>query len=228
MSIRAFLFDMDGLLLDTEAIHIRAYAELTARLGCPQSHETLKRFIGYSHPVACQWLMDEAGCPGPMEELIEAEQAIYFDILEKERPRPLSGVGEMFDAGDTLKFGRALVSSSVGFQVDPTMQIIATHLKRAGGWREHFQSVCTGDRVKERKPAPDLYELAMKELGLRPNECVAFEDSSAGIQAAVNAGLRVVAVPNLHLKPDEVVQGRTEYVYDTLLEVSRDLDRILK
>lgn len=228
MSIRAFLFDMDGLLLDTEAIHIRAYAELTARLGCPQSHETLKRFIGYSHLVACKWLMEEAGCPGPMEELIEAEQAIYFDILENEKPEPLPGVGAMFDACDRMKFSRALVSSSVGFQVDPTMQIITTHLKRPGYWREHFQSVCTGDRVKERKPAPDLYQLAMQELNVKPHECLAFEDSSAGIEAALNANLRVVAVPNLHLNADEVVKGRTDLVFKSLSEVAENLDRILK
>jgi beta-phosphoglucomutase-like phosphatase (HAD superfamily) len=228
MKIRAFLFDMDGLLLDTESIHIRAYAELTARLGYPQSHETLKRFIGYSHIVACKWLMDEARVPGPMEELVEAEQAIYFDILEKERPRPLPGVREMFDIGDARKFGRGLVSSSVGFQVDPTMQIVTSHLNRAGGWREHFQSISTGDRVKERKPAPDLYQLAMKEMGMKPSECVAFEDSSAGIQAAINAGLRVVAIPNMHLSSDEVVQGRTELVFKTLLDAAQNIDAILE
>ena len=228
MKIRAFLFDMDGLLLDTESIHIRAYAELTARLGYPQTHETLKRFIGYSHLVACKWLMDEARIPGPMEELIEAEQAIYFDILEKERPLPLPGVREMFDLGDARKFGRGLVSSSVGFQVDPTMQIITKHLNRTGAWREYFQSVSTGDRVKERKPAPDLYQLAMKEMGVKPAECVAFEDSSAGIQAAINAGLRVVAIPNMHLNADDVVQGRTPLVFKTLLEASANIDAILE
>ena len=227
MSIRAFLFDMDGLLMDTEALHIRAYAELTARVGRAQSPESLRRFIGHTHLVTCKWLIEEAGCRMTMDELADAEQVIYFELLEKERPPALPGVREMFDIGDRLKFGRALVSSSAGNQVHPTMQIIHTHLERDGVWRDHFQSICTGERVTNRKPAPDLYQLAMSEMGLEPNECVAFEDSPAGITSALAAGLRVVAVPNYHLDSDEVVQGRTPLVYKTLLDAAGDLERIL-
>jgi beta-phosphoglucomutase-like phosphatase (HAD superfamily) len=227
LSIRAFLFDMDGLLLDTESIHIRAYAELTSKLGRAQSHESLRQFIGHTHVVTCKWLIEEAGCRATMEELVEAEHARYFEILEEERPQPLPGVREMFDTGDRLKFGRALVSSSVKHQVDPTMQIVTDHLGKAGPWRDHFQAISTGDRVEARKPAPDLYLLAMKEMGLEPRECVAFEDSPAGITSALAAGLRVVAIPNLHLDADEVVQSRTPLVYRTLLDAATDLERIL-
>ena len=112
---KAFLFDMDGLLLDTEDVHIRAYAELTRQLGKPQTHETLTRFIGHSHPVACRWLIDEAGCIGEVEDMIAREQDIYFQLLTSERPHPLPGVKEMFDLSDELNMLRALVSSSVDY-----------------------------------------------------------------------------------------------------------------
>ena len=227
MSIRAFLFDMDGLLMDTEGLHIRAYAQLTAQLGRPQTAESMKRFIGHSNPTTCRWLIDECGCPGTVEELATAEQNIYYAMLEKERPAPLAGVREMFDLGDSLKFRRALVSSSVDSQVDPTMQIIVDHLGRGGNWRDHFHAIATGDRVAERKPAPDLYQLAMRELELTPDECIAFEDSHAGVSAALAAGLRVVAIPNFHLNADEVVQNRTPLVYETLLHAAQNLDQIL-
>jgi beta-phosphoglucomutase-like phosphatase (HAD superfamily) len=226
--IRAFLFDMDGLLLDTEAVHIRAYAELTRELGKPQTYETLTRFIGHSHPVACRWLIDEAGVVGEVDAMIAREQEIYFHMLHAERPHPLPGVKEMFDISDQLKMLRALVSSSVDYQVDPTMQIVSDHLGRGKPWKKNFQSICTGDRVEQRKPAPDLYLLAVRELGVKPDECVAFEDSPAGIEAACAAGLRVVAVPNFHLKEVDVVQGRTNYVFTTLLEVAANIEHILK
>ena len=227
MSIRAFLFDMDGLLMDTEALHIRAYVELTARLGRPQKAEALTRFIGHSNPTTCRWLIDEVGCKGTVEELAAAESQIYHELLEKERPAPLAGVREMFDLGDSLKFSRALVSSSADAQVDPTMQIIIDHLGRGGDWRDHFNAIATGDRVTHRKPAPDLYQLAMRELKLTPDECIAFEDSHAGVSSALAAGLRVVAIPNFHLNSDEVVQNRTPLVFETLLHASQNLDRIL-
>jgi len=219
---------MDGLLLDTEDVHIRAYAELTRQLGKPQTHETLTRFIGHSHPVACRWLIDEAGCAGEIEDMIAREQDIYFQLLTSERPHPLPGVREMFDLSDELKMLRALVSSSVYYQVDPTMQIVSDHLRRGKPWKKNFQSVCTGDRVEQRKPAPDLYLLAIRELNVEPEECVAFEDSPAGIEAATAAGVRVVAIPNVHLKNCDVVQGRTNFVFRTLLEAAENIDAILK
>ena len=213
---RAFLFDMDGLLLDTEDIHIRAYMELTRQLGVPQSFESLKRFIGHSHNVTVRFLKDDLGCEPAFEDLIAREQVIYFEILESERPRPLPGVREMFDLCEELGLKRALVSSSVAFQVGPTMQIVLDHLERRGKWTEHFHVVCTGDRVKRLKPAPDPYLLAAEELGLAPEECIAFEDSPAGVTAAHAAGCCVVAIPNMYLQSAEVAQDKAHYVYKTL------------
>ncbi|HYG75271.1 MAG TPA: HAD family phosphatase [Planctomycetota bacterium] len=221
--IRAFLFDMDGLLLDTEDIHIRAYMELTRQLGVPQSFESLKRFIGHSHQVTVKFLIDELGVKHTFEELVLREQDLYFEILHSEKPAPLPGVREMFDACERLQVKRALVSSSVEHQVSPTMQIVLDHISRQGVWKQHFNAICTGDRVKRLKPAPDPYLLAAKELELDPGECVAFEDSPAGIAAAHAAGCRVVAIPNMYLRRDEVVQGRTPHVFASLLEAHANL-----
>ena len=226
-NIRAFLFDMDGLLLDTEMIHMRAYMELTRQLGCPQKADTLKRFIGHSHHVVCRWLVDELGCTDSSESLIAREQELYFSVLHNERPAPLPGVREWFDLADRMDMKRALVSSSVAHQVGPTMQIVTAHLNRAGAWKDNFQAICTGDRVSKLKPSPDLYILAMKELELDPGACVAFEDSPAGVAAAHAAGCRVVAVPNMYLKADEVTQGKTGHVYKTLADAYLNLDAIL-
>jgi HAD superfamily hydrolase (TIGR01509 family) len=215
---RAFLFDMDGLLLDTEDIHIRAYMELTRQLDVPQTFNSLKRFIGHSHNVTVRFLKEDLRCAPTFEELIAREQKIYFDILESERPHPLPGVREMFDLCEQRGMKRALVSSSVAFQVGRTMEIVLEHIDRRGAWKEHFQAICTGDRVKHLKPAPDPYLLAISELGLSPQECVAFEDSPAGVTAAHEAGCCVVAIPNMYLLPDEVSQGKAHYVFKTLSE----------
>lgn len=226
-SIRAFLFDMDGLLLDTETLHTIAYMELTERLGHPQTEQRLIQFIGHSHLVSCKWLIEEIGVKATIDELIEEELKIYFRLLATRRPEPMPGVAEMFNACEKRGFKRALVSSSAHDQVAPTMELVMEHLGRRGGWKEHFDSICTGERVAERKPAPDLYLLAVKELGLRPEECVAFEDSPAGVSAAHAAGVRLVAVPNSYLKVEDVVQKKTPHVYSSLVDVHKELDRIL-
>lgn len=236
--VRAFLFDMDGLLLDSEWLHIRAYMELTRRLGCPQDAAALKRFIGHSNHVTCAWLVEELRCPGTREELMAREYELYMEILERERPEPFEGVRELFELADRRGMQRALVSSSAREIVDPTMRMLAAHLRSGGyipvpqapavqSWREHFHSVCTGDRVERLKPAPDLYLLAARELGLAPGECVAFEDSPAGVSSAYAAGCRVVAVPNLYLPHLDVAQGKAAHVFATLAEAHRQIERVL-
>jgi HAD superfamily hydrolase (TIGR01509 family) len=216
MKIRALLFDMDGLLMDTELIHIKAYIKLTTELGVPQGFDAIKRFIGHSHHVACGTLIKELALKLEMNEMIRQQNDIYFQILQDEKPAPLPGVREWFDYADANKLPRALVSSSKAHQVSPTMDVVMNHLDRKAPWREYFHSVCSGDRVERLKPEPDIYRLAIKELNLQPEECVAFEDSPAGVTAAHAAGVRVVAIPNLYLNPEEVVQGKTKHVYKTL------------
>ena len=224
--IRAFLFDMDGLLMDTETLHIQAYVKLTAKLGCPQPAQAFERFIGLSHKVSCKWLIEELGCRNTYEELVAMQQELYYEVLRRDNPPPLPGVREIFNAGDERKFKRALVSSSVGEQVDPTMQILSGHLQR-GAWKTNFQAICTGDRVSNLKPAPDLYQLAMKELELEPQECIAFEDSPAGISAAHAAGCRVVAIPNRYLRGQDVAKGRAQHQFETLLHAVEKIAEVI-
>lgn len=227
MKTKAFLFDMDGLLLDTEWLHICAYMEMTKRLGKPQEAETLKRFIGHSNLITCQWLIDELGCAGTRDELIAEEFRIYCEILEEKRPEPFRGVRELFAFGDARGFHRALVSSSFRHMVDPTMKILADHIERPGHWHEHFHVICTGDRVERLKPAPDIYLLAMKELNVSPDECVAFEDSPAGVTAAHTAGCRVVAIPNMYLKAGSVPHDRTHFVFESLHEAFLNIEKVI-
>lgn len=228
MKIRAILFDMDGLLMDTELIHIKAYIKLTAQLGVPQDFDAIKRFIGHSHVVACGTLIREKNIPLEMDEMIRRQNQLYFEILQDEQPEPLPGVREWFDFCETQNLSRALVSSSKIHQVDPTLGVVMKHLKRSAPWKEFFHSICSGDRVERLKPEPDIYRLAIKELGLRPEECVAFEDSPAGVTAAHAAGVNIVAIPNLYLKREDVVQNKTTHVYKTLHEAFHDAKSFLQ
>jgi beta-phosphoglucomutase len=227
MKIRALLFDMDGLLLDTELIHIQAYVRLTTELGVPQEMDSIKRFIGFSHTVACGTLIDELKLKLTLDEMIQLQHEIFVRILEEAQPQPLPGVREWFDLCDEHKLPRALVSSSKPHQVSPSMTIIMRHLKRDEAWRGFFHSVCSGDRVERLKPEPDIYNLALKELGFAPQECVAFEDSPAGVRAAHAAGLNVVAIPNKYLTREQVVHKDTRHVYASLLDAHADANAFL-
>lgn len=203
-TIRAMLFDMDGLLIDTEDIHLRAFAETATRLGYPSKPKDYLSWIGHSSPSLGEWMKGKVTAQTTAQAIVELEQEIYLEILHNERPQPLPGAREMIDFCDAANFRRGLVSSTVYPQVVPTMAVVLAHLGRPTKVEDTFHAVTTGDRVARLKPAPDPYLQTAKALGLEPSACMVFEDSPAGVAAGCAAGCRVVAIPNMYLKADDV------------------------
>ena len=189
--------------------------------------DTFKQFIGQSNRVTCGWIKDTFGFPGSMDDLIVQEEALYMEFLRRDPPRPFPGARELFDLCDQRQLKRGLVSSTLDHKVSSTMKVLLSQLARSGHWRDHFHTICTGDRATKLKPAPDLYLLAARELNVSPGACVAFEDSPVGVAAAHAAGCRVVAVPNIYLKLEEVAQGKADFVFPTLREAYENIDAIL-
>lgn len=205
-SIRAFLFDMDGLLIDTEDLHMRAFAETATQLGFPSKPADFVCWIGHSSKKMSEWMAEKVTVKTSPEGIVKIEQEIYLKILHDERPPPLPGAREMIDQCDRMSLRRGLVSSTIYPQVLPTMAVVLAHLGRAPVLEETFHSVTTGDRVKRLKPAPDPYLQAAETLGVRPEECIVFEDSPAGVTAGRAAGCHVVAIPNVYLKAEDVAR----------------------
>ncbi|MCW8130319.1 MAG: HAD family phosphatase [Planctomycetota bacterium] len=203
-SIRAILFDMDGLLIDTEDIHLRAFAQAATRMGYPSEAKDYLSWIGHSSMALGKWIAERATQKQSPEAIVQLEQEIFLRILFEERPAPLPGAREMIDHCDAAGFKRGLVSSTVYPQVVLTMEVVLAHLGRPARLEETFATVTSGDRVPRMKPAPDPYRQAAGELALDPAHCLVFEDSPAGIASARAAGCRVVAIPNLYLKREEV------------------------
>src|SRR6185503_4103082 len=101
-SIRAFLFDMDGLLIDTEDIHMRAFAETATQLGFPSKPDDFICWIGHSSKKMSEWMAGKIAIETTPEGIVKLEQEIYLKILHDERPQPLPGAREMIDQCDQL------------------------------------------------------------------------------------------------------------------------------
>jgi len=173
LAIRALLFDMDGLLLNSEDIYVQAYVELSQQMGCPHPAEVFRQFIGVSSPLTVRTLVQDYGFPCTPEELNQKQRQLYYDLLERLQPEPFPGARETMEAGRRLGLKLGLVTSTTARTVDITIRSIAPHLwpqHDAAGWRKHFHTVATADRVERVKPAPDLYQLAIREVGLQPQE----------------------------------------------------------
>ncbi len=212
MSIRAFLFDFDGLILDTEVASRAGWELLYREHGHELPPERWAEVVG-THgawdPMA--HLEELVGEPLEREALNERRYAHELSLIEAEQLRP--GIAEYFAAARRLGLKRAIVSSATRRWVDMHLH----RLEEAVGW----DAICTADRIPERaKPAPTLYLDALGILRVGADEAVAFEDSPNGVTAAKAAGIFCVAVPN------EVTRAlgleEADLVLDSLAELPPD------
>jgi HAD superfamily hydrolase (TIGR01509 family) len=183
---RAVVFDMDGLLLDTEVLWQRAEEELFAAHGAVFSHEDKMRVIGTSFEHTADFFSERLGEPperGPelVDEMIEMMHAsLQRDVAG--RPGALELVARLRG-----RVALGLASNSPRRLVDAAL--------RTAGLTAVFDAIVTAEDVARAKPAPDLYLLACERLGVAPAEALALEDSASGVTAAKAAGLTCIAVP---------------------------------
>lgn len=181
--IRALIFDFDGLIVDTETPLIDAYEAVHAEKGVPFDRSLFIRNVGHADYAFDPWHgfsphADRAG-------LEERRRAIKDDFLLRQPVLP--GVAELLDGARAHGLRIGLASNSPHSWCD-------AHLARLGLFA-HFHFLACREDVASPKPEPDLYRLAVNQLGVSAHEAVAFEDSHTGTLAARRAGLKVVAVP---------------------------------
>ncbi|HEY8028062.1 MAG TPA: HAD family phosphatase [Gaiellaceae bacterium] len=189
MPIRAFLFDFDGLIIDTETASRAGWEWLYREHGFELPQEQWATLIG---TIGAPWepmrhLEDLVGAPLDDEALHERRRAHELSLLETEELRP--GILEYLDEAERRGLKRAIVSSSSNRWIDMHL----ARLERAVGWDA---IVAANHDVARAKPRPDLYLEAADVLGVRPDEAIAFEDSPNGVRAARAAGIFCVAIPN--------------------------------
>jgi HAD superfamily hydrolase (TIGR01509 family) len=215
VAIRAFLFDFDGLILDTETASRAGWAWLYREHGHelpPEKWALMVGTVGGWDPMG--HLETLVGEPLEAEALNERRYAHELSLLEAEELRP--GIAEYLEAAERHGLKRAIVSSASRRWIDMHL----ARLERAIGW----DAIVTADRDEERaKPRPTLYLEALDLLGVPPDEAVVFEDSPNGIRAAKAAGIFVVGIPNSVTKDfgldeaDLVVESLADLPPDELL-----------
>jgi HAD superfamily hydrolase (TIGR01509 family) len=211
--VRAFLFDFDGLLVDTETASRAGWEWLYRRHGQELPPELWAQLVG---TIGHAWdpmthLEELVGEPLDREELNELRSAHELSLLEAEELRP--GIAEYLLTAQRRGLKRAIVSSSSRRWVDMHL----ARLERAVGW----DAILTADGDHRRaKPQPTMYVEALDLLDVAAAEAVVFEDSPNGVRAAKAAGIFVVAVPNTVTR--DYGLGEADLVVDSLAELPPD------
>lgn len=193
---RGILLDMDGTLLDSERACLRAYQEAAQEHGIELPTALFISMIGYRSDIGYRLLRE--GLPGnaPVEAIIASAQRRYHAMIEGPGIPARAGVVPLLEWVQHVGLPCAVATSS---RTDAAEQ----KLTRAG-LRGFVGPVIGGEQVAHSKPAPDIYEKAAAELGLRPEHCLAVEDSPTGLQSAAAAGCQAFLVPDLAPSPPEI------------------------
>lgn len=188
LTIKAVIFDFDGLILDTESAEFQAWQELFGEHDVPIPIDLWSTWIGTAadtfDPIG--YLEQQTGRRLDRDGLRRRWRQRFLGVLSGYQVRP--GVQEYLTAARRLGLRIGLASSS-------SRNWVVGHLTEHG-LADRFETICTSDDVERVKPDPALYRLAAAKLGVEPESALAFEDSPNGAKAARAAGLRCVIVPN--------------------------------
>lgn len=217
MSLTAIIFDMDGLMVDTEPLSRRAWEQVIAPFGAALTDAVYGRMIGRRSSEAAQILLDAVQIPLTAEELVREKTAVFNQILAQGVPI-MPGLMALHAEIARRGLPWAVATSSSRHHA----QQILTQL----GLLERCSALAGGDEVANGKPAPDIYLLAAERLGIAPHHCLALEDSATGCKAAAAAGTKVVAVPNGTTKMGTF--SCAHHVFPDLNRVANSLDALLK
>ena len=187
--IAGVIFDLDGVLLDTEPLYLAAIAEVAARYGKVYDWSVKSQCIGRGTVEAAQVIIDALDLPLSPRALVHERDLILVPLLRTVAPMP-----------GAVVFTRALAARGVPMAVATSSEsaILGEKLTLHRDWFDVFRAIVCGDIPRGRRamPAPDIFLAAAADLGTPPEACVVFEDSPFGVQGALAAGMQVVAMPD--------------------------------
>ena len=187
--IRAVVFDLDGLMFNTEELFNRAGHELLRRRGLTMTPELLTQMMGRRPHEAFSVLVDTLGLSETIEDLL-AESVVIFNEYRAERLAPMPGLFETLSAIERRRLPKGVATSSPRRYLEEILGQFDL--------LERFHLTLTAEDVTHGKPHPEIYLTAAERLGVAPREMLVFEDSETGTRSAAAAGAVVVSVPHEH------------------------------
>jgi HAD superfamily hydrolase (TIGR01509 family) len=187
-AIRAVVLDMDGLMLDTEGISQTAWRKTLSEKGMSITEGQYRQLIGINVADVERKMRAWYGADIPFAAIYARKLAVVDGMIAAGGIPQKTGLADLLAAAESLGLRKAVATS--------TAKRRAAYKLRLAGVPDGFDAVAGGDEVERGKPAPDVFLLAARRMGIPPAECLAFEDSDPGVHAARAAGMRVVIIPD--------------------------------
>lgn len=177
---------MDGVLIDSEPLHFKAYEKLMDSHGARYTEEMNNQFLGKKDTEIAPLIIDKYKIPLSPDQFVREKDNIFHALI-KENPIPLPGVINTLEKAQALKLKVGLASSSKM----TTIKLIVETLEI----KTYFSNITSGEEVANGKPAPDVFLLSANRMKTSPSECLVIEDTENGVFSAKSAGMYCVAIP---------------------------------
>ncbi|GJD54365.1 HAD-IA family hydrolase [Methylobacterium dankookense] len=199
--LKALIFDVDGTLAETEDLHRQAFNRAFAEFGLPwhwepATYADLLTVMGgkerLAHYIETRFPEEAAALLARCPEIHERKTKVYGDLVDAGRLALRPGIRRLIAEAGAAGVKLAVATTTSRPNVD---RLIAVNFPDGV---QPFDVIAAGDEAARKKPAPDVFTLALERLGVRPSEAIAVEDSAAGIRSALDAGLAVIATRSLY------------------------------
>ncbi|HEY8424376.1 MAG TPA: HAD family phosphatase [Clostridia bacterium] len=209
LKIKGVLFDMDGVLVDSEYIGKRAFIQAVKEFGVIASMEDFRDFVGGGAEPVLRGIMEKNGGKFVPEVITRA-----YDIYEEFAAKELKA----FEASNRVIKTLREKGYKLGICSSGNRRRIYINIKFGKIDTQYFSAIISGEDVPRKKPFPDIYLKGAANLGLDPQECIAVEDAINGVKAAHAAGMKCIAVTT-SFSQDELKQYNPEYIINDIAEV---------
>jgi HAD superfamily hydrolase (TIGR01509 family) len=211
--IEAFIFDLDGVLIDSEQVWDEVRREFVIESGGRWTDSAQRDMMGMSSGEWSRYVAEELGVDRSPQAISEQIAGRLADVYRERLPL-LPGAHEAVERM-AARWPLAIASSSNRGVIDLVLEL--------GGLDRFFEATVSSEEIGRGKPAPDVYLEAARCLGADPRACAAVEDSHNGIAAAQSAGMKVIAIPNSHYPPGDEALAKADVVLESLDELTPDV-----
>lgn len=188
--MKAVIFDMDGVIIDSEPIHFETDMETMKYLGCNILKEELEKYVGTTNEYMFSDIKKNYNIQKSVEDIINYRAKIIKNKIVQSDLEPIEGIRELLSELQKKNIPAAIASSSP----KDFINVVVSKFKL----QEYFKYIVSGEEVANGKPAPDVYIETAKKLGVSPKDCTVIEDSKNGVLAAKSAGMRCIGFQNVN------------------------------
>lgn len=210
MDINAVIFDMDGVIFDTESLYLKHWCSIFSKYGYEMTKENYLLVMGRGRKVVKEKFLSIYGENLPIDNMYKEKDYELSKYIEENEVPIKEGAYELLEFLKVNGYKIALATSAKRGRA-------MKHLKDSR-FENYFDVIITGEDIEKTKPNPEIFLKALERLNIEPKKAIVIEDSIAGIKAAKNAGIFAIHVPDLK-EPDEEIIKEADIIASNLLEV---------